>query len=105
MALAGTDVQPGASGQLIANPTGASAVLVVSGLQRLAPGRSYQLWLVSDGTPVSAGVFNVDENGEAVIEVIASAPPASYEAMGVSIEPEGGSDLPTGDVVLRGTIS
>jgi len=105
MAIAGTEEQPNASGQLIADPSGQSAVLVVSGLAALQPGQVYQFWLIDDGVPVDAGTFGVDQRGEATLEVSASAPIASFDAMGVSIEPEGGSEQPTGDIVMLSTLS
>jgi len=46
MSLSGTETLPGAHGQLIANPSDASAVLIVSGLPALEPGLVYQFWLV-----------------------------------------------------------
>jgi len=105
MAIAGTEEQPNASGQLIADPTGQSAVLVVSGLSTLPAGQVYQFWLIDEGVPLGAGTFSVDEQGEAVLEVTASAPIGSFDAMGVSIEPEGGSEQPTGAIVMLSTLS
>ena len=105
MAIAGTEEQPNASGQLVADPTGQSAVLVVTGLSTLPAGQVYQFWLIDEGVPVGAGTFSVDEQGEAVLEVTASAPIASFDAMGVSIEPEGGSEQPTGAIVMLSNLS
>ena len=105
MAIAGTEHQPGASGQLIADPRNQSGVLVVTGLSTLPAGQVYQFWLIDEGVPVGAGTFSVDEQGDAVLEVTASAPIGSFDAMGVSIEPEGGSEQPTGAIVMLSTLS
>jgi anti-sigma-K factor RskA len=105
MAIAGTDVQPEARGQLLGDPQSGSGVLIVSGLRPLEPGRVYQFWLIRGDSPVSAGVFHIDEQGAAIVNVSAGAAIGSYDAMGVSIEPEGGSAQPTGDIVMLASLS
>lgn len=99
VSLKGTDVQPGAQGQLIADPKETSAVLVISGLPPLEPGKTYQVWLIGDA-PVSAGLLTVDENGQSVLIVTSQESIGSFNALGISIEPEGGSDQPTGEIVV-----
>jgi anti-sigma-K factor RskA len=101
----GTEHQPQAHGQLIADAQSGSAVLLVSGLQPLEPGRTYQFWLIRGEVPVAAGLFKVDETGQAVLQVPESVTPGSYNAMGVSIEPEIGSIQPTGDIVMLGEVN
>lgn len=78
-------------------------VLTTTRLPSLPPGRTYQLWLLNDGAPTSAGVFAPDATGDAtaVFETSASVPTPT--GMAVSIEPEGGSSGPTGEIVLAGT--
>jgi anti-sigma-K factor RskA len=99
VSLKGTEAQPGAQGQLIADPNEESAVLVISGLPPLEAGKTYQVWLIGDA-PVSAGLLTVDENGQAVLIVTTEAPIGSFQSLGVSIEPLGGSPQPTGDIVI-----
>jgi anti-sigma-K factor RskA len=99
--VSGTNHQPDARGHLIAHNDG-SAVLVVSGLDQLEAGRTYQLWMIAGDTPLSAGVFEVDEGGVAVVQVARDAAPGAFDAVGVSVEPEGGSPTPTGDIVMLG---
>ena len=105
MAIDGTEHQPAAHGRLVADPGGSSAVLIVSGLKPLDSGQTYQFWLIRGDTPVSAGVFAIDEQGNAVVKVAADAAVGSFDAMGVSIEPAGGSAQPTGDIVMLGSLS
>ena len=100
--ISGTDHQPGAHGQLIANPQTGSAVLVVSGLQPLEAGRIYEFWLIEGDTPMAAGLFEVNEEGKAILQVSQAVTPEAYDAIGVSIEPEAGSTQPTGDIVMLG---
>ncbi len=100
VSLQGTEVQPQVQGQLIADPNGQSAVLVLAGLPPLEAGRTYQVWLINGGAPVSAGLLSVNENGQAVFIVASESEIGSFQALGISIEPEGGSLQPTGDIVV-----
>lgn len=104
-AIAGTEQQPAASGQLIHDPRASASVLVVSGLQPLPAGQAYQFWLIKGDTPIGAGLFEVDAQGRAILEVASTANPAVFDAIGVSIEPAGGSPQPTGDIVMLGRIT
>jgi anti-sigma-K factor RskA len=105
MAIAGTKVQPNAYGQMIANPDGNSGVLIVADLAPLPSGKVYQFWLIKGDTPVSAGLFSVDTQGRGLLSVSTSEPIGSFDAIGVSIEPEGGSPQPTGDIVMLSKLS
>ena len=99
VSLESTGEQPRALGQLIANPNDQSAVLVISGLPPLAPGQTYQVWLIGNA-PVSAGLLTVDENGQSVLIVTSEEAIGSFTSLGISIEPEGGSEQPTGEIVV-----
>ena len=99
-AVAGTDHQPGSHGRLIADSQTDSAVLVVAGLQQLEAGETYEFWLIKGETPVAAGLFEVNVEGRAVLKVSHAVTPGSYDAVGVSVEPEGGSAQPTGAIVM-----
>jgi anti-sigma-K factor RskA len=99
VSLKGTEAQPRAQGQLIADPNEQSAVLVISGLPPLEPGRTYQVWLIGNA-PVSAGLLTVDENGQSVLIVTSEEAIGSFNSLGISIEPEGGSPQPTGEIVV-----
>lgn len=104
VSLKGTDVQPQAQGQLIADPNSQSAVLVIVGLTPLEVGKTYQVWLIQGDAPVSAGLLNVDANGQGVLVVSSETPIGSFDALGISVEPEEGSPLPTGDIVVLSTL-
>jgi anti-sigma-K factor RskA len=99
VSLQSTEDQPRALGQLIANPNDKSAVVVISGLPPLEPGKTYQVWLIG-GAPVSAGLLAVDENGQSVLIITSEEAIGSFSSVGISIEPEGGSEQPTGDIVI-----
>lgn len=70
------------------------------GLPPLPAGRTYQLWTIVAGAPVSHGVFDLPADGRA--QVLAQAPPGPVDAVAVTIEPAGGVPSPTGDKVLVG---
>jgi len=100
----GTTVQPQAYGQLIADPNSTSAVMVVTGLAPLQPGIVYQVWLIQGDTPTSAGLLTVDADGQGVLLLVSDTTIGSFNALGISVEPEGGSQQPTGDIVVLGDL-
>jgi anti-sigma-K factor RskA len=104
VALAATDYSPGATGELVISRDGEYGVLVVDGLPALAQDRQYQLWLIQDGRRTSGGVFTVNPEGYGVLYISSPNPLASYQAVGVTIEPAGGSPGPTGEKVLGGDL-
>lgn len=100
----GTPVQPQAYGQLIADPNSTSAVMVVTRLAPLQPGIVYQVWLIQGETPTSAGLLTVDADGQGVLLLVSDETIGSFDALGISVEPEGGSQQPTGDIVVLGDL-
>lgn len=102
--LSGTQVAPQASGLLVISIDGEHGTLVVDGLSPLKPGLQYQLWLIRDDQRTSGGVFSVSEEGYGSLWISSLQPLSSYSAVGITIEPEGGSPGPTGDKVLGGTL-
>ena len=104
VALKGTDIQPQAQGQLIADPNSQSAVLVIVGLTPPEAGKTYQVWLIEGDAPVSAGLLKVDANGQGVLVVSSETPIGSFDALGISVEPEEGSPQPTGDIVVLSSL-
>lgn len=69
-------------------------------LPPLPVGRTYQLWTIVAGQPVSHGIFEPQGDGRA--QVLAQAPPGAVQAIAVTVEPDGGVPAPTGDKVLLG---
>jgi anti-sigma-K factor RskA len=72
------------------------AVFRTDGLPELPSDQDYQLWLISDEGATSAGVLGRDGDLEKVVEDVGDA-----DALGLTVEPSGGSDAPTGDLVLQ----
>ena len=93
----------GGSGQahLLLDPSETRAYLVTDGLAPLPANQTYQLWLIGGTTPVSMGTFAVDSRGVATIVVQSDRPLQQFDAVGVSVEPAGGSPQPTNVVLLN----
>ena len=70
----------------------------VSGMPQLPEGQSYQLWLYpSDGTaPASLGTFDANGFGEPVTFRGLDR----FAAMGISVEPSSGSEVPTSEPIV-----
>jgi anti-sigma-K factor RskA len=100
--LTNTQFSPGAIGTLVMSPDGHYSTLVVSNLGALQPGKQYQVWLIKGAMHTSAGLFSVDSSGYASLDIIAPQSFQQYDAIGISIEPDGGSPIPTGMSVLHG---
>lgn len=89
-----------AHGNAYVNSNSQGVVLVVQQLTPLATDETYQAWMITDDGPVSAGLFNVTDNGWGMTWL--SVPFAPGAAIGVSREPAGGSEQPTQVVLLGG---
>ena len=100
--LAGLEGAPQASAQTLIDPEQSRAVFYASHLAPANEGTTYQLWFIAAGTPVSAGIFDVDPEGNAVLIVEQVAPLHTVEAWAVTVEPAGGVPQPTGEMVLKG---
>lgn len=101
-AMDGTESAPTAWATMLYKPAYEEAMLVAGDMPTLPSTKVYQLWLVRDGVRTSGGTFTVDANGRGQVLVRAPLPITSYQSMGVTVEPMGGSPGPTGARVLRG---
>jgi anti-sigma-K factor RskA len=100
VAMLGTENAPQASGWIVVSSDGEYGTLIVENLRALDPSLQYQLWLIQDGVRTSGGVFSVDEHGYVSHEIPAPQHLNLYQAFGITIEPSGGSQQPTGKKVL-----
>ncbi|MFQ6019402.1 MAG: anti-sigma factor domain-containing protein [Dehalococcoidia bacterium] len=91
-----------ASGRVLYIQEEGVALLTVEGLAPLPAERTYQVWAMGDGDPLSIGLFATTAAGEA--SVVLSADLSQAEALGITVEPAGGSPLPTTDAVLTAEI-
>ncbi|GAB4572912.1 MAG: hypothetical protein Kow0077_13660 [Anaerolineae bacterium] len=100
------DVTDQVRGELVIAPDGRHAVLAVEALPEIGPDQTFQLWVRGvDGTVRSGGLFRPAEQPVAYIPVSLQANESLdwLLAVGVSLEPAGGSpyaDRPTGPRVF-----
>jgi anti-sigma-K factor RskA len=85
----------GAAGRMV--PTREGGVFAVAGLPNAPEEHIYQLWLIEDGEPESAGTFEV-RDGISILETDLS--PEGADAVAVTLEPGDGSIQPTTDPIL-----
>ncbi|MBI4312366.1 MAG: anti-sigma factor [Chloroflexi bacterium] len=78
-------------------------VLVSQGLER-REATAYQVWLIRDGQRVSSGVFTVDETGYGMLNLRFPEPLTQYSAVGITMEPAGGSEWPSAAPVLSAQV-
>lgn len=87
----------GATATVIWSAERAQSVLLFDGLGPAPHGHEYQAWYIDAAGPHSAGVFQADDGSTAVVlegEMRAGV------AVGVTVEPEGGSEAPTTEPFL-----
>ena len=86
----------GANGRLVVNSEG-EAALVVQGLPAAPKGKTYELWVIREGSPRRAGLFEGDDERDLVLldeDVEGDA------TVAVTLEPDGGVDAPTGRMLF-----
>ena len=87
----------GRQGSLIVTQ-GGDAFLVVPRLRSAPPGKTYEAWVVLRGVPRPAGTFR---GGQERVVVSLDRPVPSGARVAVSLEPAGGSEQPTGPLLLQ----
>jgi anti-sigma-K factor RskA len=94
-------------GRVLVNRNAARAIFFAENLPALAADQDYELWYIAGSTPVPAGVFQVDANGAAVVEVTGLPEDLSgIHTFAVTLERKGGVPVPTLDqMVLAGKVS
>ena len=80
-------------------PTG-QGYLLKSNLPTLPSAKTYQLWGVIHGRAISLGLLGQDPHG-AVFTLGGSSHPSK---LGITVEPAGGSVVPTGTMLAAGTV-
>ena len=78
-------------GTLVVSSTG-DAVLVMNRLAAARPGRTYEAWVASEGSPQPAGTF--DGGGKVTVVLLERRVPQGAAVM-LTVEKEGGADAPT----------
>jgi len=100
--LAGLPAAPAARGRVVWNADWREAVLLTAGLPTAPAGKAYEAWVIAAGAPVAAGLFRTDAAGAAVHTLPRLEDVAHAKTFAVTLEPEAGTEVPTGPMVLAG---
>jgi anti-sigma-K factor RskA len=85
----------GAQGSVVVG-AGNEAVLVVSSLDEAPAGKTYEAWVIDDGTARPAGTFG----GGGTVAVNLQHPVRDGSVVAVTVEREGGTDQPTSTPII-----
>jgi anti-sigma-K factor RskA len=99
--LAGQPAAPRAAGRAWWSRAN-GLLFAANDLPPLPAGRIYQVWLLTPGAPVSAGLVRPDENGRVTAAFDTPAATPDPTGVAVSIEPDAGVPAPTGAIYLAG---
>ena len=102
--LEGTESAPGALGTLYYSPGGYEAVFMVQGLPPPSPGEVYQLWLLTAQQRTNGGTFYPEDGGRRLLIVRSPVPFTTFDAIGITNEPRGGSPEPRGQRHMFGQL-
>ncbi len=108
VSMDGLEPSPSGFGRVFYDPESRAAILQVANLPASPPDKDYQLWVIREGTPVSAGLFSLDVDDQKryfVLEDFFEEDFEGVDAVAITLEPEGGVPQPTGDMFLLGSPS
>lgn len=103
VSLDGMDPNRRAFGNVVTRPDRSAGMLYVYRFPMAPEDKEYQLWGLRDGRPpISLGMFSVNSDGTAMLNM--ETIPAGEEIVGfsVTIEPRGGMPEPTGMMYVKG---
>lgn len=90
--------EAGSSARVVVSASRGEAVFLADGMDQVSAEQTYELWLIDDAGAEPAGLFDVDEQGRAT--QVLTGDLESAAAIGVTVEPAGGSPQPTSDPVM-----
>lgn len=96
---------PEATAAALYDPQGNQAFVYVRNFPALDVDQTYQIWLIQGETRVNGGTFNVDHYGRGIHVLWNRERIGSFDAIGITAEPVGGSDSPTSPPVVRGQLT
>ena len=103
--LKGLTLCPEASGILVWDVKTHKGLFLGQCLPQTAIGKVYQLWGIEADIPVPAGVFAVGKDGRAFMNLAGMPAGRTFDKFAVTLEPSGGTPLPTGQMFLLGSTS
>ena len=102
--LKGLEAVPAAQGKFFWDPATRQGILLAKGLPKTSADKAYELWGIAGNEPVPAGVFLVDELGQAKFLMPPLAGGKNFDKFAVTVEPAAGVPTPTGPMVLLGSL-
>jgi anti-sigma-K factor RskA len=102
--LAGLEVSPGAQGRIVWHER-QGGVLFATNLPPVPRDKAYELWIITEGQPLPAGVFNVDVGGHGRLTVAPLPEGLQADRFAVTLEPSAGVAAPTGPMYLASEAS
>ena len=100
----GLEVNPNGYGKVVWDKDNGQALLQVANIPSVPTAKEYQLWFVVNNQPISAGVFAVNDPQRDNFFKISEFQQGGAGAFAITLEPEGGSPSPTGDMYLLGSM-
>ena len=92
------DGPDGSLGRVVLSASRGEAMMLVDGMDRAPQDHVYELWVIDEGGATPAGLFDVDDHGR--MSRVVTGDFADAAAIGVTVEPAGGSPQPTTDPVM-----
>lgn len=92
--LKGLEISPNSNVIAFWNPSTKKVYAGVMNLPVPPPGKQYQLWALSNGKPIDAGVMDIDPSDKSLHEMKSME---DAQAFAITLEPKGGSVNPTMD--------
>jgi hypothetical protein len=89
-------------GRMMWNRASNDWIMVTYNLPQPKPGRTYQVWLVTDDAKISAGTFHPDASGGTFMHARYAMDRNALRAVAITEEPDGGMPAPTGPMVVVG---
>jgi len=105
VSLGGLPAAPKAHAHVLFRAEMRECFLLATGLDRPPAGKAYEVWVIAQGPPMPAGVFQPDAQGRVLFRLPEMPAMAGVKTFAITIEPEGGVPAPTGPMVLAGAVS
>ena len=105
LSLKGIDNKSEATGSFVIIPNLSKGVLSLQNLSPLPRNKVYRLWAVTNGKKVDCGDFTVNPEGQALVQLPVDNSMVNISSALVTIEPLKSVPQPTGETVMKGSIS
>lgn len=105
LSLEGITSKSEATGSFVIVPNSGKGVLSLKNLSPLPSNKVYRLWAVKNGEKVDCGDFTVNPRGQALVQLPVDNSMVNISSALVTIEPLKPVPQPTGETVMRGSVS